>query len=43
LDLLTGRALMRASPALPMFRELVDQWGQLDMVSRRRNPTDRSS
>ena len=36
LELLTEQALLRVSPAAPMFRELADLWGQLDVTSRRR-------
>jgi len=36
LELLTEQALLRASPAPPMFRDLADLWGQLDAASRRR-------
>jgi hypothetical protein len=36
LELLTEDALLRAPNAPPMFRELVDLWGQLDVTSRRR-------
>jgi hypothetical protein len=36
LELLAEQARQRASPVPPMFRELLDLWGQLDSTSRRR-------
>jgi hypothetical protein len=39
LELLTEQALLRASAAPPMFRELLDLWTQLDMPARRRAAT----
>ena len=36
LELLTERALLRASPAPPMLRELAGLWDQLDGAARRR-------
>jgi hypothetical protein len=36
MELFTAQALLRAPNAAPMFRELVDLWSRLDVVSRRR-------
>jgi hypothetical protein len=36
LELLSEQAVLRSANAPPMFKELVDLWSQLDVVSRRR-------
>jgi hypothetical protein len=36
LELMVEQALLRAPDAPPVFRELLDLWGQLNVVSRRR-------